>query len=52
MIEAARADIELRAACLIAFRDRTGDDLEWVGAILRADEQIDLALIRSAYQKK
>jgi hypothetical protein len=37
---------------LIAFRDRTGDDLDFVGAVLLADFLHDTRLIRSAYQKK
>jgi hypothetical protein len=53
MIEAARGpDADLRAACLIAFRDRTGDDAEYVGAVILGDAIYDLSLIRSAFQKK
>lgn len=53
MIDAARGgDLSLAAACLLSFRDRTGDDLEDVGALLLADALYDLAAIRSAYQKK
>jgi hypothetical protein len=52
MIEAARGNIARAADCLIAFRDRTGTDEEFVGAVLIADAMHDLSLVRAAFQKK